>query len=504
MTVFKGTSAANTFIGTDEDDSFLYIADGDTADGGAGSDIISLSLGTFTVPVYYNAIQAATATGVTLPNSVTVRNMERLGSLATGSGNDILTISVAQGPFNWMGGDGFDRLRINFSGATDSVFNSAQSDGFSFVANQWGSFGYAQVQNVEAIDVVGSRYGDYFIGGTQNDRLNGYHGDDVLNPGAAGADLVDGGTGFDRIELDYGDATSNIVYDATVAATASGGRLFNGTIVRNVEGIRTIATGSGNDKLIVDNGTRDFTWQAGTRADILVADYHGATGVVHSAYATTPTGLAAVITSPSMPDGFRGTAYGIEQLFITGSKFADDLQGTWGNDRLDGGAGADGLEGLKGNDTYIVDNVADTVVERVGDGTDTVYASVDFSLSGSYLEYLVLTGDSDIHGFGNDLDNRIIGNGGDNRIVGGRGNDTLTGGGGADNFAFAAGSGRDRIVDFHASQGDTLDLNAYHAQATAAISQHGSDTWVDLGNGNLIVLSNVTATDTAFLNHIIW
>ena len=44
------------------------------------------------------------------------------------------------------------------------------------------------------------------------------------------------------------------------------------------------------------------------------------------------------------------------------------LQGGAGNDVLDGGAGGDRLEGGLGNDTFIVDDVADKVVEKTGQG----------------------------------------------------------------------------------------------------------------------------------------
>ncbi len=44
---------------------------------------------------------------------------------------------------------------------------------------------------------------------------------------------------------------------------------------------------------------------------------------------------------------------------------------------LDGGAGADTMVGGKGDDTYVVDNLSDVVVEKVGDGNDTIQTTLN-------------------------------------------------------------------------------------------------------------------------------
>ncbi len=63
-------------------------------------------------------------------------------------------------------------------------------------------------------------------------------------------------------------------------------------------------------------------------------------------------------------------------------------------------AGIDTLIGGLGNDTYIVDNVADVTTEAANAGTDTVQSSVTWTLAAN-VENLTLTGAAAINGTGN-------------------------------------------------------------------------------------------------------
>lgn len=153
---------------------------------------------------------------------------------------------------------------------------------------------------------------------------------------------------------------------------------------------------------------------------------------------------------------------------LTGSKYAD---------LLDGYAGADSMTGGGGDDVYIVDSIGDRVFERPMAGSDRVEASMSFSLGKQFIENLTLTGNAAINGTGNTLDNVLLGNdaanklkggGGGDILVGGAGKDTLTGGVGNDTFAFwaisdsLAGKTYDTITDFALGQ-DRIDLSAIQA-----------------------------------------
>jgi Ca2+-binding RTX toxin-like protein len=95
------------------------------------------------------------------------------------------------------------------------------------------------------------------------------------------------------------------------------------------------------------------------------------------------------------------------------------------------------MSGGAGNDTYFVDSVSDTVTESSGSGTDTVYATVSFTL-GTNVENLTLLGNDNINATGNTGNNILVGNSGDNILDGGTGNDTMSGGAGNDTYVVNA------------------------------------------------------------------
>src|SRR5262249_9858727 len=144
-------------------------------------------------------------------------------------------------------------------------------------------------------------------------------------------------------------------------------------------------------------------------------------------YELAQSGVHASLANQATNSGpAGGDAYtSIENL--VGSNFNDRIEGAAGNnelyrlagdatllggggdDMLHGGGGNDTLIGGAGDDTYFVQDTGSVVMENPGEGTDTVMASVSFTLPDD-VENLQLVSMTDaLNGTGNDLDNVISG-----------------------------------------------------------------------------------------------
>jgi Ca2+-binding RTX toxin-like protein len=195
-------------------------------------------------------------------------------------------------------------------------------------------------------------------------------------------------------------------------------------------------------------------------------------------------------------DSLRGS-FGADILYGRGGD--DYLEGSGGRDYLDGGVGDDRMVGGQDDDIYIVDSVADQVIEGGSQfkSNDLVRTALSNYALPDFVEDLKYTGSAAFTGTGNTLDNSIeggIGNdalfglvgsdvlrgfAGDDVIAGGAGKDVMYGGSGADRFVFAAGDNglggalRDVIKDFEPGI-DKIDLTGLGAIATFAIQEVSS------------------------------
>jgi Ca2+-binding RTX toxin-like protein len=103
-------------------------------------------------------------------------------------------------------------------------------------------------------------------------------------------------------------------------------------------------------------------------------------------------GAELTVTGNGLNNTISGSAF-VEVLLGEGGN--DSLGGGGGNDTLDGGLGTDTLSGGPGDDTYrITADANDTIVENVGQGTDTILSAFNFTIS-DHVENLTLTGSGD-------------------------------------------------------------------------------------------------------------
>ncbi len=351
------------------------------------------------------------------------------------------------------------------------------------------------LKGLQAIDGTGNTVANSITGNSKDNKLNGGAGNDILL-GMAGDDRLTGGTGADQMlggvgddfyEVDnaldtvaelanegidivetsvsyaLGANVENLILTGTAAINAMGNALDNdlqGNDAANMltgdagddtlngkKGLDTLVGGAGNDTYLFEDDVDSIVEAAGDA---------GGRDMVISRQSFT---LAA-----NVEDGILlGTA-----ATITGNELANVLSGNGAANTIDGGAGTDVMLGGKGNDLYIVDNQADTIVEIAAEGTDTVQASVNYSLADN-LENLTLTGTAEA-GMGNALNNLITGNATSNKLWGLEGNDTLDGGAGADILIGGAGNDKyvvdnanDLVVENAAEGTDTVYSSVSHA-----------------------------------------
>jgi Ca2+-binding RTX toxin-like protein len=186
---------------------------------------------------------------------------------------------------------------------------------------------------------------------------------------------------------------------------------------------------------------------------------------------------------------------GIADLNGTGNALANVLTGNSGLNILTGGAG---------NDTYIVQNDADLVVESLTPGIDLVQSSAASFTLDANVENLTLTGTDNLTGTGNALNNLLTGNSGDNVLSGGDGTDTLTGGagndtldGGAGTDKMAGGLGDDTYVVNLTTDVVTETLNAGTDKVFSSITY---TLGANVENLRLTGTDNINGTGNALMN----
>ena len=462
-----GNSSANTLTGTIFDDELIGLGGNDILNGLAGADVLDGGSGndTYVVDDVGDVVIELAGGGTdtvqtTLAARTLADNLENLtfagngdfagtgnalANVITGStGND--TLDGAGGADRLVGGLGDDTYIVGESGDTvveasaqgrDTVRASIAAHTLATYVEDLvytGTGNFTGTGNASNNAITGGAGNDVLDGGSAgNDTLSGLDGNDVLR-GGSGDDLLDGGLGDDQLD-----------------------------------------GGTGNDTM--RGGSGDDTYVVGSSADV-VAEL-GGEGIDTVRSALTSYALGADVENLVFTG--TGSATG------TGNALSNQLTGNIGNDVLDGGAGVDIMTGGRGNDTYVVDEALDAVVELAGQGTDTVRTTLGSYALGADVENLTFTGSGDFAGDGNALANVITGGAGADRLDGGAGVDRLVGGNGNDTYLV------DSALDVVSEVSSTGGTDQVRSSANSYTLGTNVEQLVFVGSGDFAGVGNTGA-----------
>jgi Ca2+-binding RTX toxin-like protein len=299
---------------------------------------------------------------------------------------------------------------------------------------------------------------------------------------------------------DSGSGANDLVRDDTFTYTISGGDTARvtvsvvgvdseGDILRGTPGINNIFIGGiGSDLYFVDDATDTIIETAGNGTADRVASFVSFT-------------LAA---DDDIEILSTNSSTGKSAIDLRGNALSQTIVGNDGKNTLhDGGVGgADTMRGHDGNDTYLVYNSGDIVIELAGEGNDRVSAGVDYVLGkGVHVELLntsSVNATLAIDLTGNSFAQTIRGNAGDNilsdggtgaadTLIGGKGNDFYQVYNSGDTVVELDGEGDDRVsaaVNFVLTAGAHVEyLNTTSLAGTYAVDLTGNEL-VQLVRGN--------------------
>ncbi|WPB86022.1 hypothetical protein [Sediminicoccus rosea] len=536
-----GGVGRNTLLGNGGDDSLDGGSGGDRMEGGAGSDSYAVDDADDSVLELAGGGADVIRSSVDLTLAAEVEDLVLLGTARRGTGNALAnhltandlgdTLAGEAGNDSLHGGAGADALdggtgqdRLEGRGGDDSYLVDNARDAVVELAGGGVDTVRAMVTvtlaaNVENLVLLapartgtGNGLANLITGNDLGNTLNGGLGDDTL-VGGRGADALSGGAGADRMEGGAGndvysvDDAGDVVVEAALGGTDMVKASIGWTLGADLENLTLLGTagltGTGNARAnaitgnaganllagldgndTLDGGLGADTMEGGAGQDSYLVDQLGdvvtelAGGGVDLITASLDWTLGDEVEQLLLSGAadLTGTGNALSNT-LTGNAGANHLLGLGGHDTLSGGAGSDTMEGGLGNDVYGVGTLGDVVIEAANGGTDTVKASVSYTLT-AHVERLSLNGSAALDGTGNELANLLTGNGGANRLagldgkdtinagsgddvlLGGMGADLLAGGLGADAFHFGSAlEGGDRITDF-VSGTDVLAFSA--------------------------------------------
>jgi trimeric autotransporter adhesin len=448
-----GTAADDILPGLGGNDTISGLAGNDMLDGGTGADTLTGGIGNDTYgvddpgdTVIENASEGTDTVNTSI-NYVLTANVENLTMLGSadlqGYGNSLVNTITGNSGNNLLNGFGGADTIIGGAG-NDTYFVDDAGDTVTESAMGGNDAVFATVDqtlaaNVETLILQGMADLQGH-GNSLDNTIYGNTGNNLLN-GNAGADIMVGGAGNDTYLVDNAnDAVVENAMEGTDVVLSSAHYALSPNVETLVLQGSADLQGYGNsldNQLFGNTGSNLLNGFSG--ADQMSG---GAGGDV---YFVDNTGDAIVENAMEGNDTVFSTVNyalqaNVENLILqgmaltgTGNSAANVIYGNTSNNILDGSAGADLMVGGAGDDTYFADNTNDAVFELPGEGTDAVFASVDYGLSAD-VETLVMQGTGDFQGYGNALNNALYGNTGNNLLNGFTGADTMYGMTGNDTY----------------------------------------------------------------------
>ncbi len=467
----QADASADTFIGGDGDDNFVFsgtLTGNDTIDGGAGSDMITGSGGN---------------------DALTLLSMSNIEAIDLGAGTDYMraiaggvldvsgfTVGVdllgveyitdnAAGAETVTGTDQADEIRLQADASADTFIGGDGDDNFVFSGTLTGNdtidggagndtitgsggadaLTLLSMSNIEAIDLgAGTDYMMAISGGVLD--VSGFTvgvdflGVEYITDNAAGAETVTGTAQADEIRL-QADAFA----DTFIGGDGDDNFVFSGTMT----GLDTISGGAGSDTI---------TGSAG--ADVLMLASMGSIETINlgggADYIRAVAGSALDLSGYTVGVDLLGVDFLSDN---TGG--AETITGTAQNDvfYMQADVNADTFNGGSGNDMFVFLGAAginDTI--NGGAGTDYILANMaatlDLSGGTTLVNIEYITDNTNAETIIGSAQNDEI------RIQSDASADSFSGGGGADLFYLGSAKGTaDILADFDVSENDMIDIS---------------------------------------------